>query len=111
MTYDSLAWHRAAFAWLVAGVYQFARTPELSFVSWHAVAFFTLGTATAGAVFCWLDYLCTRALAKLIAEHPLSSSPDVEAQRLRALGRLLALLPPTLAFIAGLGCALLFKES
>ena len=111
MAYDPWAWHRAALAWLLAGVYQFETVPELSFASWNALAFFSLGTATAGAVFSWLDYVSTEAVVKVITEYLLSSYPEIGSRRLRLVGQLLALLPPILAFILGISGAQLLARS
>jgi len=81
---------RAALAWLISGVYQFASAPELSLASLEVLLFFTLGTFLAARGFGWLERLVTRAAAKLIARFPLSGHQSVEAQRVRRIGALIA---------------------
>jgi hypothetical protein len=93
--------HPATMAWLIAGAAEYAVRPELSFPSWQAFAYFGIGTPMAALVFGCMAYLTTRGLAKIIARFPLSSDPEVEAERLVWVGVLLAVMLFALFFLVG----------
>lgn len=91
----------AALAWLIAGAYQFTALPELSYLSWQALAYFTVGTLGAAVLFGRADSLMTRGVAKVMVRFPLSSDPEIETKRLRVVGWLLVPLLFMIVTLAG----------
>ncbi len=56
----------ATFAWIGSGIYLFATTEGVRFLSWQAAAFFLVGTFVAALVFGIAGYVVQRGLAKAI---------------------------------------------